>query len=96
MEQAQAEGDTCFNVGMSPLSGGVDLTHHPLWGRTYSYLLRHGERFYNIQGLRQYKEKFDPQWMPRYIVAPDRFALMRGLVGVATLTSGGLRGMIAK
>ncbi len=96
MEQAQAEGYTCFNVGMSPLSGSVDQTHHPLWGRIYAHLLRHGERFYNIQGLRQYKEKFEPQWTPRYLVAPGRLALVRALADVAVLTSGSLRGMVSK
>lgn len=96
MERAQAEGYACFNVGMSPLSGDVDQTHHPLWGRIYAYLLHHGERFYNIQGLRQYKEKFEPQWTPRYLAAPGRLALMRTLADVAVLTSGGLRGMVSK
>lgn len=96
MERAQAEGYACFNVGMSPLSGGLDQTHHPLWGRIYAYLLHHGESFYNIQGLRQYKEKFEPQWTPRYLAAPGRLALMRTLVDVAVLTSGGLRGMVSK
>lgn len=96
MEKAQEKGYSWFNVGMSPLCGAVAPAHHPLWSQVYEYLLRHGERFYNVQGLRQYKDKFDPQWSPRYLVAPGRLALVRALVAVAALTSGGLRGMIAK
>lgn len=96
LEEAQADGYDGFNVGMSPLSDSVDQAHHPLWGQVYTYLLRRGERFYNVQGLRQYKDKFDPQWSPRYLVAPGGFGLVRSLIDVAALTSGGLRGMIAK
>jgi len=96
MERAQENGYSWFNLGMSPLSGPVDRTEHPVWGWARARLRRYGEKFYNTQGLRQYKEKFDPQWAPRYLVAPSRLALVRALVGVAALTSGGLRGMIAK
>ncbi|MCA1715981.1 MAG: GNAT family N-acetyltransferase [Actinobacteria bacterium] len=96
MEKAQAGGYAWFNVGMSPLSGPVGRAHHPLWGQVYSHLLRRGERFYNVQGLRQYKEKFDPQWEPRYLLAPGGLALVRALADVAALSSGGLRGMVAR
>jgi phosphatidylglycerol lysyltransferase len=96
IERAPEKGYGWFNLGMSPLPGGVDQSPHPKGGRIYTYLLRHGERFYNIKGLRQYKEKFDPQGSPRYLVAPGGFELVRSLIDVAALASGGLRGMVAK
>jgi phosphatidylglycerol lysyltransferase len=55
-----------------------------------------GENFYNFQGLRQYKEKFDPVWEPTYLASPGGLVLPRILTNLATLISGGLRGVVAK
>ena len=33
-------------------------------------VFRYGEHFYNFQGLRRFKEKFDPQWQPKYLSCP--------------------------
>jgi len=96
MERAQENGYSWFNLGMSPLSGPVDRTEHPVWGWARARLRRYGEKFYNTQGLRQYKEKFDPQWVPRYLAAPRGLALVRAFVDVAALTSGGLRWIVFK
>ena len=96
MEQAQEKGYSWFNLGMSPLSGSVDRTEHPVWGWARARLRRYGEKVYNTQGLRQYKEKFDPRWTARYLVAPSGLALIRAFVDVASLTSGGLRWIIVK
>jgi phosphatidylglycerol lysyltransferase len=57
---------------------------------------RHGEHFYNFQGLRKYKEKFDPEWLPKYLAAPGGLALPRVLTDTTTLISGGMRGVIAR
>ena len=98
IQRAQEEGYAWFNLGMSPLSGLVDEPQDSLWGRARTHLLlRQAEKFYNIQGLRQYKEKFDPQWRLRYLLAaPGALALARALLDVAALTSGGLRWVLAK
>jgi uncharacterized membrane protein YbhN (UPF0104 family) len=49
-----------------------------------------------FKGLRHYKEKFDPQWEPKYIACPSGFLLPRILSNIAALTSGGVKGVIAK
>jgi phosphatidylglycerol lysyltransferase len=90
------EGYRWFNLGMAPLSGLGDRVLSPLWSRLGAFIFRHGEHFYNFQGLRQYKEKFDPQWEPRYLVTPAGLALPRILTNLATLISGGLKGIAAK
>ena len=59
-------------------------------------MFRHGEHFYNFQGLRQYKDKFDPEWEPKYLASPGGLALPRILTNIAALISGGLKGVIAK
>jgi phosphatidylglycerol lysyltransferase len=49
-----------MSLGMAPLSGLVTNAMAPLWNRVGGLLYRHGENFYNFQGLRRYKDKFDP------------------------------------
>ena len=59
-------------------------------------LYRHGEYFYNFQGLRQYKEKFAPEWRPRFLAAPGGLRLPVVLANIAALTSRGLKGVVSK
>jgi phosphatidylglycerol lysyltransferase len=91
-----ANGYRWFNLGMAPLSGLEGRAIAPLWSRLGTLVFRHGEHFYNFQGLRQYKEKFDPAWEPRYLACPGGLALPRVLTDVAALISRGFRGMVAK
>ena len=92
----QAQGYRWFNLGMAPLSGLEDRTLAPLWNKLGAFLFRHGEHFYNFQGLRQYKEKFHPVWEPKYLISPGGFALPRILTDIATLISGDLKGLVRK
>jgi len=92
----QQEGYQWFDLGMAPLSGLEDHALAPLWNRLGALVFRHGEHFYNFQGLRQYKEKFNPEWTPRYLASPGGLALPRILTNITTLISGGLKGMVAK
>jgi len=90
------EGYGWFNLGMAPLAGLQDNEGAPLWSRFGAFLFRHGEHFYNFQGLRQYKAKFDPVWEPRYLASPAGIALPRILTNISSLISGGLMGIFAK
>lgn len=90
------EGYGWFTLGMAPLSGLEDHPLAPPWNRVGSIVFRYGEHFYGFQGLRQYKEKFDPVWEPRYLASPGGLALPRILTSIASLTAGGLRGVIGK
>ena len=85
-----------FNLGIAPLSGLENRALAPLWSRLGAFIFRHGEHFYNFQGLRQYKEKFDPQWTPRYMASPGGLALPVIMTNVATLISGSLRGVVSR
>jgi phosphatidylglycerol lysyltransferase len=85
-----------FNLGMAPLAG---LEEHPLapaWHRVGNFVFRHGEHFYNFEGLRQYKAKFRPVWEPKYLVAPGGIALPRILLDVSGLIAGGIKELFAK
>lgn len=90
------QGYAHFNLGMAPLSGLENRQLAPIWHRMGALLYRHAENFYNFQGLRTYKQKFDPVWEPRYLASPGGLQLPRILTNVASLVSGGLRGVIAK
>ena len=95
MQWGREAGFRSFNLGMAPLSG---LETHPLapaWHRVGNFIFRHGEHFYNFEGLRRYKAKFDPVWEPRYLVTRGGTALPRVLVDVSVLIAGGMKELFA-
>ena len=81
---------------MAPLSGLEARQMAPPLQRLGTFLYRHGEHFYNFQGLRAYKEKFNPVWEPRYLAAPGGLALPRVIANLVALVSGGMRGAFLK
>jgi len=90
------QGYKWFSLGMAPMSGFEDRSLAPIWHKLGTFVFRHGEHFYNFQGLRQYKEKFSPQWQPRYMACPRGLMLPRILTNLATLISGGVKGVVTK
>ncbi len=90
------QGFRWFNLGMAPLAGVEDRALAPLWNRTGAFIFQHGEHFYNFQGLRRYKEKFHPEWEPRYLAVPGRAQLLPVLVDIAVLISGGIKGVVGE
>jgi phosphatidylglycerol lysyltransferase len=92
----QQQGFRWFDLGMAPLAGLENRSFAPLWNRLGALVFRHGEHFYNFQGLREYKGKFGPEWTPRYLACPGGLALPRILTNIATLISGGLKGVVGK
>ncbi len=76
-----------FSLGMAPLSGIEARRLSPTWSKVAAFLFRHGERFYGFAGLRAYKEKFRPNWTPRYIASPGGTSLLRGLIDLQALVS---------
>ncbi len=92
----KAQGYQWFNLGMAPLSG---LEEHPLapaWHKLGRLVQRYGENFYHFEGLRRFKEKFLPEWRPRYLAAPSGLSMAAALVDVTTLISGGVSGVLSK
>lgn len=93
----RAQGYQWFNLGMAPLAG---LDQHPLapaWNRIGSFVFRHGEHFYNFEGLRSYKAKFGPVWNARYLAAPTGLLVLpRVLADISVLIAGGVRELVKK
>ncbi len=93
---AHDQGYAWFNMGMAPLSGVDSHRLGPLWNRVSSLVFSHGEHFYNFQGLRSYKDKFDPVWFPKYLASPGGLAWPRVLANVSTLISGGVLRLVRR
>lgn len=89
-----AQGYHWFSLGAAPFSGIENRQLAPVWNRIGGFVYEHGEHFYNFEGLRAFKEKFDPVWSPNYLVCPGGFAAPRILYEVNVLISGGLRGLL--
>ena len=85
----QSEGYAAFWLGMAPMSGMEARRLGPLWQRMGSIVQRYGGHFYNFRGLRGYKEKFQPEWEPRYLAAAPGLSLPGVVADVLGLVSGG-------
>jgi phosphatidylglycerol lysyltransferase len=90
------QGYKYFNLGMAPFSGFDTHEFAPLWNRIGALIFRYGEHFYNLKGLRQYKEKFNPKWEPKYLASPGGLFIPRILANISSLISGGLKGVVSK
>ncbi|MEW5824191.1 MAG: bifunctional lysylphosphatidylglycerol flippase/synthetase MprF [Pseudomonadota bacterium] len=94
--QAQENGYARFSLGMAPLSGLEDHTLAPLWQRFGALIYNLGEPYYNFQGLRTFKQKFNPDWEPRYLATEGGMSPAIVLADIAALIAGGMRGVIGK
>lgn len=83
------QGFGSFNMGMAPLSGLEDRTLAPLWHRLGDFVFQHGEYLYNFEGLRAFKEKYSPEWRPKYLASPGGLQLPRVIFDVTRLIAGG-------
>jgi phosphatidylglycerol lysyltransferase len=96
MVWGKEQGYRRFSLGVAPLSGFETTPIAPLWTRLASFLYEHGEAIYNFQGLRAFKEKFDPVWEPRYLAYPGGLHLPRVLADASALIAGGYRRIFLK
>jgi phosphatidylglycerol lysyltransferase len=88
------QGYAEFSLGMAPLSGLADHANARLWDRFGMLIYKKGKRFYNFDGLRNFKNKFDPVWVPRYMATTQKgVSPFLTLVDIATLTSRDIKGV---
>ena len=87
------DGYRAFDFGMAPLAGMLDRPLAPMLSRMGRLLFERGEDIYNFQGVRRYKDKFDPSWAPRYIAGPSKWSIPILLADVGLLSSGGVSGL---
>jgi phosphatidylglycerol lysyltransferase len=93
IDWGRAQGYLAFEFGMAPLAGLEDRPLAPMMSRVGKLFFDRGEELYNFQGVRKYKDKYDPNWHPRYIAAPRKWAIPILLADVGLLSSGGVAGL---
>jgi phosphatidylglycerol lysyltransferase len=91
LQWARDEGYTWFSLGMAPLSGHEESPVASLWARIGRFVYGYGGPLHDFRGLRAYKDKFDPEWEPRYLAYPGGLALPRVLADVSALIARGPR-----
>jgi phosphatidylglycerol lysyltransferase len=92
----KSEGYRRFSLGMVPLSGLQPRRGAPMTQRLGSLVFRRGEQLYNFQGLRRFKDKFQPDWEPRYMAVPAGIDPLVALADTAALIAGGLTGLVKR
>ncbi|MGN7999920.1 bifunctional lysylphosphatidylglycerol flippase/synthetase MprF [Sphingomonas sp. 22176] len=88
LQYGAAQGFQRFNLGMAPLSGLKPGPLAPIWSRLGAAVYGHGERIYGFSGLRSFKQKFGPSWVPRYIGTTPGVSVPRALIDAAVLIGG--------
>jgi len=93
LQWGRDQGYDAFEFGMAPLAGLAGRPLAPLMTRVGRLLFERGEDLYNFQGVRRYKDKYDPIWAPRYIAAANKWAMGIALADVSLLSAGGVKGI---
>jgi phosphatidylglycerol lysyltransferase len=94
MQWAKEQGYPIFSLGMAPLSRVGDNPYARVNERLAALLFRYGNRLYNYQGVRQYKDKFKPEWIGAYLAYPRGLWVPGLLIDIAALVSGGYRRLL--
>jgi len=74
-----------FNIGMAPLSNVGRTQRAHFTEKLANSFTHYGNHFYSFKGLRSYKEKFYPDWEPRYLAYEDITLLPSSLIEAAIL-----------
>jgi phosphatidylglycerol lysyltransferase len=79
-------------LGLAPLSkrANIEPFSNPLWLEiVLAWLRKHGQRFYNFDGLDAFKAKLRPEkWEPVFAVTNERRVSPRSLYAIASAFSG--------
>jgi phosphatidylglycerol lysyltransferase len=81
-------GYRTFNLGMAPLASVGEHRGARIGERLAGLLFRRGDHWYNFQGVRFYKQKFDPEWVPRYMAYQSAIEWPVALANVSALIAG--------
>jgi phosphatidylglycerol lysyltransferase len=91
---AQEQRYELFSLGMAPLSRVGDNPYARVNERLAALAFQYGNRLYNYQGVRKYKDKFKPEWVGAYLAYPRGVWVPGLLIDIAALVSGGYRRLL--
>jgi lysylphosphatidylglycerol synthetase-like protein (DUF2156 family) len=95
IEGLRTEGVRRLSLGLAPLHG-LDPSEGPAAQRLLAVGVRLVQPFYDYPGLAFFKGKFDPCWLPRYLVVPSRGDFIPASVALLRLHLGGSWAVIAR
>ena len=83
---SKEQGYVHFSLGLAPLAGIQAKPLSSAWHKLATMIYQLGGDFFNFEGLRAYKEKFQPDWQPRYfaVLGPET-SLVPALLAVVAL-----------
>ncbi|MCP2167213.1 bifunctional lysylphosphatidylglycerol flippase/synthetase MprF [Goodfellowiella coeruleoviolacea] len=81
VDRLRAAGFTGMSLGLAPLSGTAEPTG--VADRALRLLHDYGERVFHFAGLRAFKAKWSPRWVPRYLAYRSEADLVRAASAVA-------------
>ncbi|PWB55970.1 MAG: hypothetical protein C3F13_02605 [Anaerolineales bacterium] len=87
LEWAKDRGYESFSLGVSPLISVGAHPDNPRLERILHSLAISLNRIYNLQGIHFFKDKFHPQWEPRYLMYPGISSLPSILSAVVRVYS---------
>ncbi|MEN6409779.1 MAG: phosphatidylglycerol lysyltransferase domain-containing protein [Anaerolineaceae bacterium] len=70
LQWAKEKGYATFSLGLSAIVGVGEKPEDPQVEKALHTISEYVSRFYNFKGLHQFKDKFHPQWEPRYLIYP--------------------------
>lgn len=70
LQFAKEKGYVTFSLGLSALVGVGEKPEDPQVEKALHGISEYISQFFNFKGLHNFKEKFQPQWEPRYFVYP--------------------------
>lgn len=81
------QGFRHFSLGVAPLAqvGAAPRSHRA--ERIAHFIYEHGQKLYSFEGLRKFKDKFDPVWEPKYLAYPQPMSLPVLLIEVSMMVN---------
>lgn len=74
-----------FNLGMAPLSNVGIIKSAYLTERMAYLVYKHGNKFYSFKGLRNYKQKYASDWIPKYMAYAKGNWLLYSLIALSLI-----------
>ncbi|GIP28902.1 phosphatidylglycerol lysyltransferase [Paenibacillus sp. J23TS9] len=87
IEWCKEQGYKVFNLGNAPLSSVGESKSALREEKLAALVFQYGGHWYGFKGLRRYKEKFAPEWEPRFLAYPAWVSLPVLTVDLVRLVS---------
>ncbi|MBZ0263761.1 phosphatidylglycerol lysyltransferase domain-containing protein [bacterium] len=73
IDWAKIQGYNSFHLGLAPLADISNSDNSPaqpkIWSLFTANIFSNSTRYYNFQGIQTHKQKFHPNWNPKYLVS---------------------------